>query len=188
MGYGAHWGAIKSSSLYLCGTCRMADTQRMVRVYDPVRAALSNVPINDTSLWPTINSSSNTIVELKAELVERKLVSSNQFTLTVQQGAHWMDESENMQWPDGTTLCVRVTPAIGLEPSRTGAVPDWSSMPFSMFHSTIQGTCDNGNSVHVPCACIQLFCFLLTRMCAPIPNACLLGTASLASREAKKDA
>jgi hypothetical protein len=82
----------------------------MVKVYDPVRAALSNVPINDTSLWPTINSSSNTVVELKAELVERKLVSSNQFTLTVQQGAHWMDESENMRWPDGTILCVRVEP------------------------------------------------------------------------------
>jgi hypothetical protein len=141
----------------------MADTQRMVKVYDPVRAALSNVPINDTSLWPTINSSSNTVVELKAELVERKLVSSNQFTLTVQQGAHWMDESENMRWPDGTILCVRVS----YTSDRTGAIPDWSSMPFS--------------------ACIQLFCFLLTHMCAPIPNACLLGT-SFASREAKKDA
>lgn len=115
----------------------LADTQRKVRVYDPVRAALSNVPINDTSLWPTINSTSNTIVELKAELVQRKMVSSNQFSLTVQQGTHWMDESEIMQWPDNTILCVRVTP-----------IP-----PASLLHQTFG-----------------------------------IGTASLAEREAKKNA
>jgi len=86
-------------------------TRRMVKVYDPVIAASSNVPIDDTSLWPTINSTSNTIAELKAELVHRKMVSfTKQFSLSVQQGKDWMDESQDIRWPDGTILCVRVEP------------------------------------------------------------------------------
>ena len=114
-------------------------------MYDPVRAASSDVPINDTSLWPTINSASNTILELKAELVRRGLVSSNQFALTVQQGAHWMDESESIQWPDGTVLCVRVTPTPHAPPDLRQAFPE--RVPSSSTAASVTREDDRGCSV-----------------------------------------
>jgi hypothetical protein len=113
------------------------NSTKTVRVYDPVLATSSNVPIDAPDLWPSVESKSTHVAGLKADLVEWNQVSTKTFELIVQREAGWMVAKEDAPLPDKDVVYVRVAPHAAATNASSWSF--WSNMPFGAFHTAIQG-------------------------------------------------